>query len=412
MTAEENALYDMSNEELAEAVSVINAEIDSPDTVIEEEAANTAETDSEIVDEVDEIVDELDTVDELEQPNTDSEDDTSDDDDTEEETNKDSDTADDNLDGDENVEEEQPEVVENKVEVEAQPPKTYKYKAVGQEFEFTEDEIKAQFGTVFGQAMDYTKKMQKMKPDMGKLDIINQGGLTEEQLNLAVDLMKGDVGAINNLLKRTGIDALSLDEESNAEYKLGNYGRSEDELNLREVEDRLGSDPEYATTYDTVIKHFDAASKETFTKKPKFLESMHTDVKNGVYPKVNEMAQKRKLYSPDSSKSDLDFYIEAANEYETTLRLANTNKAAQEAQIAQDVEKQRQVTEKANAEQAKIAKVKADTVKREANKVASKKRKAATSTKGVVATNAAVNGLFDNSEEEYQKWSAALEAAR
>ena len=384
----------MTDEEAEQAFLEAKAAAQSPETAIEQEADEIEEQDTDLDKEIE--------VDDLEQPSADSNDDTSDDEETEEEIEDDSEEEDNTPDGDEDTTDEQPEAIEDKVEAEAQPVKKHTIKAVGQEFEFTEAEMIEKFGAAFSQAMDYTKKTQALRPHLTKLDIIKKAELSEEQLNFAVDLLKGDKGAINDLLKRTGVDALTLDEEENTAYTPNSYGRSEAELNLREVEERLKADPEYDKTFSIVSNRFDSKSMAEFTSNPSYLEAMHEDVKNGVYDKVNQIAQKMKVFSPDVNKSDLDYYKLAANEYEAQ-RQAGVQASQQQATI--EAQKQQ-----AEAEAARIAKVKADTAKREANKAVTNKRKAASPTKGGATTHSQTIDYLNASDEEFEKWERELEA--
>ena len=75
-------------------------------------------------------------------------------------------------------------------------PVVRKFKANGQDFEFSDEEILDQFETVFGKAMDYTQKMQKIAPYRKMISALEQEGVTHDALNLALDALKGDKGAM------------------------------------------------------------------------------------------------------------------------------------------------------------------------------------------------------------------------
>ena len=174
-------LYNMSDEALEEAFRAAVAEAQSP------EVSN----------------------DDLEQSVVDSDDNASVDEAAEEEVVADSETAIENEENTEEVkteevdaEEEDPDVTDNEVEEETQPVQSYKFKANGKEYEFTEDEIKAQFPKIFGQAMDYTKKMQAIKPWRKTIDAIEQAKLGHDDINLMIDVLKGDKGAIAEVLRK------------------------------------------------------------------------------------------------------------------------------------------------------------------------------------------------------------------
>lgn len=137
-----------------------------------------------------------------------------------EEAADDSETADVTHDGDADVEEEQPEEAteeEVKEEQEAQDD-IITVRADGQDYHFTIAEMREKFGTIFGQAMNYTKKMQQMKPHRQMLDAITNAKLSNADVNLMIDAFNGSKEALATIMKRTGIDALDLDPEAISNY--------------------------------------------------------------------------------------------------------------------------------------------------------------------------------------------------
>jgi len=208
--------FDMDDAELEAAFQAAKAE--------ELNSEIEPESDQEVVTE--EVIDtEEEIADELEQPVTQESDNDADvDDNTEGE--KVEDPAEDEADKSEAKE---PEVVEP-----TQPVQKMKVKANGLEYEFTPEEVLEKFPMVFGQSMNYTKKMQYMKPRMKTIDALDEAGLTHDDVNLMIDVLKGDKGAIDEVLKRTGVDTLDLGlEDSNYEPK--DYGRDENALDLKNV---------------------------------------------------------------------------------------------------------------------------------------------------------------------------------
>jgi len=399
-------LYDMSDEELEAAFKEAKAAEDSPETAIEEEAA---ETEEEVVEEVEEDVEpedgdtEEDEInDDLEQPDEDedSDSDDSDEDEAEEEDDEESEEDEGELDEEPKTDEEQPEESEDKAKDESQPVQKHKFRANGKDYEFTMEEMAAQFPKAFGQAMDYTKKMQALKPWRKSIDAMEQADLTHDDVNLMIDVLKGDKDAITEIIKRTGVDALDLDTE-NTTYKPNDYGRDETTLAINEVVDKISADKEYEVTQRVLSKEWDVDSWNEMSKDPSLIEALHIDVKSGVYNKVQAMADMIKLQD-NGKHSDLEYYKEAGRHYYAQQRQESEAQAAAEKRTAeQQIEKEKQD---------RLAAVKAQDAKRKATTKVAKKRKAAAPTAKGAGTKK-VTDYLDDSEEAYEDWYKKLQEA-
>lgn len=374
----DNDLNDLSDAELEAAFKAAKAQDNSP-VNLDEPATYEVEED--------EV--------ELEQPNVDSDDDTSADKEEDEETEDDSDTEEDNPDGDTDTEEEQTnDVIANSNEVAQPTQEVLKVKANGQEYEFTVDEMKAQFGSIFAKAQDYTKKTQALKDYRRTIDIVQNAGITDSDLNLFADVLKGEKEAIATILKRTGIDALDLDVD-NVNYIPKNYGRNDTELAIKDIVDDISGDREYAITHNILEKQWDSRSREEFIKDPSMIKGLHIDVKSGLFDKLNPIMQKLKIYD-GGSRSDLDYYFMAHNQYKDSQLLAASK--AEKAELAR-VENQAKENEAR-----KVSEVKAKLAQQTATKDASVKRKAAATTKKSAGTSK-INYLNeDPSDEELDEW--------
>lgn len=398
----EEDLFDMSDEDLEAAFKEAKATQDSPETALEDDNVGTEEVIDEDVQE--DIVDEIDDadleeeVDELEQPDVDSDDDTSDDDIADEDTDEDSETDEDELDGDIDEEDEQPED-EKPAEVEApQPVAKRKFRANNVDYELTEAEMMEQFPKIFGQAMNYTQKTQKIKPWTKTIDAIEQANLSHDDINLAIEVLKGDKNAIASLLKRTSVDALDLETDNDTDYVPKDYGRSETELEIKDIVDKIGGETEFKYT-ESVVTGFDEASRNQIAARPELLDLLHVDVKSGMYDKINPIAQKLKVY--DSGRADdLKYYELASKQY--------FQEEAQSQKVESDRAQAAIVTADREAEQQRVQEVKAKAAKRLANKKASTARKAAAPTKKAAGTKKSTS-LLDESEEGFDDWYKALQ---
>ena len=374
----DNEINDLSDAELEAAFKSAKAEIGSTVTI-----ANEPDVDYD------------DEVDELEQPDVDSDDDTSANEEDEKEVEDDSDTENEDADESAETEDEQTDNTEKDSDKVVQPTQEIlKVKANGQDYEFTLDEMKSQFGSIFAKAQDYTKKTQALKEYRKTIDIVQNAGLSDNDLNLFADVLKGDKDAIAAVLKRTGVDALDLDTE-NVNYAPKNYGRNDTELAIKDIVDDISADKEYVITHNILEKQWDSKSREKFIEDPNMIKGLHIDVKSGLYDKLNPIMQKLKIYD-GATRSDLDYYFMAHKQFMDSQRDASSK--AEKAELAR-VENQAKV-----AEAEKVSTVKAKMAQQVATKEASVKRKAAAPTKKAVGTSK-INYLNDDpSDDEVEEW--------
>lgn len=387
MTEEE--LYNLSDEELEAAYKEARSSVIEEDTEPATESTNTEEEEEvEYEDIEEEEVEDLEQPDEIE----DSGDDTSSDDDDETESNDDSDSEDIDPDEDNTEDEEQTEDDDEESEEDEQPVQTsIKFKANGKEYDFSEEEIRSQFPKVFGQAMDYTKKMQAIKPWRKTIDAIEGAKLNHDDVNLMIDVLKGDKDAVAEVLKRTGIDALDINTDE-SKYVAKDYGRDESVLDIKDVVDKISQDPEYTKTENILSKEWDDRSWGELSKNPNLIELLHVDVRSGMYDLVQPIAEKLKVYGR-GEKSDLDYYTEAAKIYFSQQEEATTKQ---------------QEAERVSAEKARVAEVKAKQQTRAKSKVESAKRKSAAPTKKAVKATRSIDYL-DDSDEAFEEWYKNLQ---
>lgn len=391
----DDTLYEMSDEELEAAFRAAKEE--SP------EVGEDLDMEEEIAEEENDVIEEDEEVEYMEQPadDEDSDDDTSSDDEDEDESDEETDETDeDDADGQSEEDEDDTTEEEDEAKEEERPVQMHKFKANGREYEFSDDEIRQQFPKIFGQAMDYTKKMQAIKPWRKTIDAIESAQLGHDDVNLMIDVLKGDKGAIAEVLKRTGVDTLELETDENT-YTPKDYGRDDAALNVKDVIDRISADPEYERTQKVLAKEWDDGSWSEMTKNPELMELLHIDIKSGMYDKVQPIAEKLKVYGR-GAKSDLEYYKEAAVVYFEQLEQMQ----ARQAKAGQvEAEKEAKKVEKARIAEVKAKQAKAKTVKQE-----SAKRKAAAPTKKAAGRKGNINYL-DDSDEAFEEWYSQLQDA-
>ena len=270
------------------------------------------------------------------------------------------------------------------------------FKANGREFKFTQDEMLEQFPKIFGQAMDYTKKTQAMKPWRKTIDAIEQAKLGHEDINLMIDVMKGNKEAIAEVLKRTGVDSLEIDTE-NSKYTPNDYGRDDKALAIKDIIEEISVDREYETTHKVLSKEWDEKSFKRMTDDPELIRLLHYDVKSGTFDKVQAVAEKIKVFDR-GLKTDLEYYelasMEIAQQYQ------------EEQRRAYEVERQRADREARLARQAEIDRVRKTQERQKEVEVKAVERKAATPTSRKAVSSKVVDYL-DDSDEAFEDWYKA-----
>lgn len=284
---------------------------------------------------------------------------------------------------------------------EVQEVQKYKFKANGKDYELTDDEMRSQFPKIFGQAMDYTKKTQAMKPWRQTIDALESAKISHNDVSLMIDVLRGDKQAIAEVIKRTGVDALDIDTE-NSKYEPKSYGRDETTLAIQDVIGEISSDREYETTHRILSKDWDDKSFVEFTKNPEMIKALHIDVKSGKFEQVQPIAEKLKVFDR-ARKTDLEYYLDAARE------VSETEYAAAQRQAAIDTQKQQ--AEARAQRQAEIDRVKSTQQAREKTTSKVEQRKAAAPIKAVSGSKKVVDYLND-SDEDFEEWYKTMESKR
>ena len=242
--------------------------------------------------------------------------------------------------------------------------------------------------------MDYTKKTQALKPWRKTIDAIESANLSHDQINLMIDVFKGDKNAIAEVMRRTGVDALDLDTENNV-YTPKDYGRDDTALAIKDIVDEISLDKEFSITQQILNKEWDDRSFSELTRDPELIKLLHIDVKSGTYDKVQPIAEKLKVFDR-GRKSDLEYYKQAAGEYFREVDEAQRREQA--------MEEQRQLREAKAARQAELERVRTTQAKQEAVKTQAVARKAAAPTKSNAGTKKSVTDYLDESDEAYDDW--------
>jgi hypothetical protein len=156
---------------------------------------------------------------------------------------------------------------------------------------------------------NYNKKMAALKPSLKTVKLLDKHGLNDEgRLNHLIDLTRGDKGAIQKLLKDSGVDPLDLNSDEENEYRPNTYNVDDREIELDSVLESLQDTPTYNQTLDLVSNKWDDASKQIIANNPRVLEVLNDQMANGVYGRVSTEVERLRAFGQLSDVSDIDAY--------------------------------------------------------------------------------------------------------
>ena len=186
------------------------------------------------------------------------------------------------------------------------PDTLYKIKANGKEFEMTLDELKQ----TASKGMDYLKKTTALKPYRTMIAAMEENKVSPEDINLLIDLKKGNKEAIAKLIKENEVDVYDLPEAN--DYKPQEYRQSETALEMKEVLNTISKDAEFSRTSE-IYDAFDDQTKAFLNEDPSRIVGLHNDIKTGVFDKVLPLAEKKAMIDGYNAPF-LQYYLQAGQE--------------------------------------------------------------------------------------------------
>jgi hypothetical protein len=269
----------------------------------------------------------------------------------------------------------------------------YKFKANGKDFEFTQTEMLEQFETIFGQSMNYTQKMQKIAPYRKMISALEQEGVTHDSLNLALDALKGDKGALKKLVEKAKIDPydLSPDADEDTPYVPGVYGKDEIALDIEEITSKISGDEEFKITKDVIDVQWDEKSRITIADNPNYITGLHNDIVSGLYDKVAAAAMKMKVLD-GNTKSDIEYYMLAGSQH--------VQQTETDAKLQEGTDKVAELNADAQGADSKFDKASSEA-----------ERKRAASSTGKRADRKGVINYLDDNDEDFDAWYKKLNAS-
>ena len=183
---------------------------------------------------------------------------------------------------------------------------TAPFKANGKDMQInTVDEAR----TLMMMGANYNKKMAGLKPSLRILKTLeNNGLLDEDKLNYLIDLDKKDPGAINKLMKDSGINPLDLEEDEATVYKPKSYNASNREVELDAVLDDIRDTPAFKHTIDIVGNKWDDSSRRVLVENPTIIKVINDHVSAGIFEQITTKVDRERMLGKLNGVSDIEAY--------------------------------------------------------------------------------------------------------
>jgi hypothetical protein len=163
--------------------------------------------------------------------------------------------------------------------------------------------------TLMQMGANYHKKMAALKPNLKLLRLLETNGLaSEEKMSYLIDQSNKDAGAINRLVKESGIDPMDLSTEQADEYKPKVRQINDKELELDAVLEEIQDTPAYQRTLKVVGQDWDAQSRQIVADAPQLLKVINSHVQTGIYDMIIAEVERERIFGRLHGVPDLEAY--------------------------------------------------------------------------------------------------------
>jgi len=199
------------------------------------------------------------------------------------------------------------------------------------------------------QGVDYTKKMQGLKPNLKLMKMLqNNELLDEEKINYMIDLSKHNPEAVQKYLKESGLDPLDINTEEESNYKPSNYQVTDKEVELDAALDNIRDTPAFQDTINIITKQLDSSSKTVLTEAPQLIETINSHVESGMYQQVMSVVENERMLGRLQGMNDLEAYKHVGDVIQANggfNQQAPQQPVAQQQPTSQSVQQEKQRTQ-------------------------------------------------------------------
>lgn len=185
---------------------------------------------------------------------------------------------------------------------------TKPFKANGREIQITNPDDMI---SLMQKGTDYVKKMTELKPLKQLNALLNQHGITQEDLGLLIELKQKKPEAIAKVVKDSGLDVYGLDVDEAEKYvpATPQAPQTNDALEATIEELKLTS-PVFQQTIQLVGNQWDEASRSKVAEHPQLLRIIDAQMADGTFAKIDSVVQYERALGRLVGLSDLEAYVE------------------------------------------------------------------------------------------------------
>lgn len=184
---------------------------------------------------------------------------------------------------------------------------TKPFKANGRDFQVTNPNDMI---ALMQKGLNYSKKMEEMKPNLNLIKTLEQYGLTDgSKLSYLIDLHNKKPEAIAKLIKDSEIDLYEFDTEQANHYVPQNKVVHKTQLE-EVISEVVETNPEFNSVLNTVYTDWDNQSKQAVINNPNILRIISEQQSNGTYDKIMNIMEYEKAVGRLQGTAFLQAYSE------------------------------------------------------------------------------------------------------
>ena len=163
----------------------------------------------------------------------------------------------------------------------------------------------------FEKGINYTQKLQGVAGLRKVGNLMDEESLSMDDLNLLVELKKGNAKAASKLMGNANIDSMDIDADEAKDYTPNNYGTEPVSFEMESVRDAINADTENLPKVENALNTMPQPFFDEISGVPNSLNALYLDVKSGVYDQV--MPEMQKLSTLNNVAPSVELYKQAAN---------------------------------------------------------------------------------------------------
>ncbi len=191
-------------------------------------------------------------------------------------------------------------------------------KANGTEFEPKSIE---ELRTLAQKGLNYNKKMEAIKPQTRLVQSLKNASISEDDLNLLIDIHKGNKEAIKTIIKKHSLDPYDMSVD-NISYNNNSQNLvSTKQVDLDHVVEEINQSEHYDDIVRVINKEWGDSSKQLLFNNPEKLKGLHEEMQLGRFKEINATVM-REDFLGTLKKPHLERYIELVTEAHNKAKTA------------------------------------------------------------------------------------------